>query len=56
MPAYKLLSYHDNKEVKAGIAVDGSVFNLASEIAFHGPGSNIDGTTLDTAIRRWTDL
>jgi 2,4-diketo-3-deoxy-L-fuconate hydrolase len=56
MPAYKLLSYHDNKEVKAGIAVDGSVFNLASEIAFHGPGSNIDGTTLDTAIRRWSDL
>ena len=56
MPAFKLLSYHENKEIKAGIEIDGSVFNLASEIAFHGPDSNIDGTTLDTAIQRWSDL
>ena len=56
MPTYKLLSYHDNEKVKAGIEVDGSVFNLASEIAFHKPYSNIDCTTLDTAIKRWNDL
>jgi 2,4-didehydro-3-deoxy-L-rhamnonate hydrolase len=56
MASYKLLSYHDDGGVKAGIEVDGSVFNLASEIAFHGPDSNIDGTSLDTAIRRWVDL
>ena len=56
MANYKLLSYNDDGVVKAGIEVDGWVFNLASEIAFHGPDSNIDGTTLDTAIRRWADL
>ena len=56
MPAYKLLSYDDDGAIKAGIEVDGFVFNLASEIAFHGPESGIDGTSLDTAIRRWNDL
>jgi 2-keto-4-pentenoate hydratase/2-oxohepta-3-ene-1,7-dioic acid hydratase in catechol pathway len=56
MASYKLLSYDDNGATKAGIEVDGFVFNLASEIAFHGPDSGIDGSSLDTAIRRWTDL
>jgi 2-keto-4-pentenoate hydratase/2-oxohepta-3-ene-1,7-dioic acid hydratase in catechol pathway len=56
MPSYKLLSYHDNDKIKAGVEVDGLVFNLASEIASHGPEINIDGNTLDTAIRRWSEL
>ena len=56
MSSYKLLSYYDGDVIKAGLEVNGSVFNLASEIAFHGPDSNIDGSTLDTAIRRWDDL
>ena len=56
MAAYKLLSYDDDGVIKAGIEVDGFVFNLASEVAFHGPDSGIDGSTLDTAIRRWSDL
>ncbi|MEE3000930.1 MAG: fumarylacetoacetate hydrolase family protein [Pseudomonadota bacterium] len=56
MSSYKLLSYDDNDDIKAGIKVDSSVFNLASEIAFHDPDSNIDGSTLDTAIRRWKNL
>jgi len=56
MASYKLLSYDDDGVIKAGIEVDGFVFNLASEIAFHGPDSGIDGSTLDTAIRRWSDL
>ena len=56
MASYKLLSYDDGGVIKAGIEVDGFVFNLASEIAFHGPDSGIDGSSLDTAIRRWNDL
>ncbi len=56
MASYKLLSYDDAGTIKAGIEVDGFVFNLASEIAFHGPDANIDGTSLDTAVRRWSDL
>ncbi|MBT3990541.1 MAG: fumarylacetoacetate hydrolase family protein [Rhodospirillaceae bacterium] len=56
MSDYKLLSYKDDGAVKAGIEVDGSIFNLASEVAFHAPDSGIDGSSLDTAIRRWADL
>ena len=39
MPAYKLLSFDDDGAIKAGIEHDGFVFNLASEIVFHGPES-----------------
>lgn len=56
MASYKLLSYHQDGLIKAGIEVDGSVFNLATELASHGPDAGIDGTTLDTAMRRWPDL
>ena len=44
MSSYKLLSYYDNDDIKAGIEVDGSVYNLASEITFHHPDSKIDGS------------
>ena len=56
MHSYKLLSYHDQDTIKDGIGIEGSVFNLQSEIEFHAPELNIDATTLDTAIRRWSDL
>ena len=56
MVAYKLLTYFEGDAVKAGVEIDGFVYNLALEIAFHGPKTGIDGTTLDTAIRRWADL
>jgi 2-keto-4-pentenoate hydratase/2-oxohepta-3-ene-1,7-dioic acid hydratase in catechol pathway len=56
MPSYKLLSYHDDGTIKAGIEVEGSVFNLTSEIAFHAPDCGIDAGTLDTLIRRWAEI
>ena len=56
MPAYKLLSYDDDGAIKVGIEDDGFVFNLASEIVFHGPEFGIDGMLLDTVIRRWSDF
>ena len=56
MPAYKLLSFDDDGAIKAGIEDDGFIFNLASKIAFHGPEFGIDDSSLDAAIRRWSDL
>ena len=56
MSSFKLLSYYDNGKIRAGIEVDGSVFNLEAELSFHEPDTNIDGSMLDTAIKRWNDL